>query len=139
MSSLFFFLPCRWLQKFQERYMSASTVSGLLMKNWLEPDAVQEIRVDGALTFAWFGSAFFCYGNNWPILVIVVVARALLISFLDNVYHCRTPVNDIFYASNFWLPGWMARGLRYFNFHGIHHQNPSIPWISLPSVFRAGS
>lgn len=139
MSSLVFFLPHRWLKEFQERSMGASTVSGILMQNWLQPDALREIRVDGAITLAWFALALFCYGSHWPILVIVVGSRAFLISFLDNVYHYRTPVNDIFYANNLCLPGWMAKVFLYFNFHGIHHQNPSLPWICLPSVFRARS
>lgn len=138
-SSVVFFLPCRWLQKFRQRYLGVRAVSGILMRNWLQPDALREIRVDGAFVLVWLGLALFCYGSHWPILVLVVAARAFLISFLDNIYHYRTPVNDIFYANNLWLPCWMAKGLLYFNFHGIHHRNPSIPWIQLPNVFRAHS
>jgi fatty acid desaturase len=32
-----------------------------------------------------------------------------------------------------------TRVLLNFNFHGIHHQNPAIPWIRLPVVFREQS
>ena len=34
----------------------------------------------------------------------VLLARGFLISFLDNVYHYATPVNDVFYARNLRLP-----------------------------------
>ena len=67
----------------------------------------------------------------------VLVARGFLISFLDNVYHYRTPINDIFYACNLWLPRPAAKCLLNFNLHGIHHKNPAIPWIHLPEIFRA--
>jgi fatty acid desaturase len=77
-----------------------------------------------------------CYGAYWWLLLSVLVARGLLISFLDNVYHYRTPVNDILYASNLRLPKLMAGVLLNFNFHGIHHRNPAIPWSRLPLIFR---
>jgi len=136
LSSVVFLLPRRWLANFQERSMGASTVSGILMRSWLQPEAMREIRIDGAWTLAWFGLSLFCYGSHWPILFLFVGGRAFLISFLDNIYHYRTPVNDIFYAKNLSLPRWMSKGLLYFNFHGIHHQNPSVPWISLPVLFH---
>ncbi len=65
--------------------------------------------------------------------------HGLFISFLDNVYHYRTPVNDIFYDSNLWLPGPCAKLLLNFNLHGIHHQNPAVPWNRLPLVFYEGA
>ncbi len=139
LSSVVFLLPRRWLERFKEHHTSASSVSGLLMQNWLHADALREIRVDGAMTLAWFALALLCYGRFWPIFIAVVASRAFLISFLDNVYHYRTPVNDIFYASNLRLPKPAATILLYFNFHGIHHRNPAIPWVLLPSVFREQS
>jgi fatty acid desaturase len=69
-----------------------------------------------------------CFWSCW--------ARAFFISFLDNVCHYRTPVNDIFYASNLWLPVPCAKLLLNFDLHGIHHRNPAVPWKRLPSVFR---
>lgn len=139
LSSLLFFLPGRWLGRFKERHVRAQSVSGILMQNWLHPGALREIRIDGALVLAWFGAALFCYGSYWPMFVAVVAGRAFLISFLDNIYHYRTPVNDIFYANNLRLPKPAAKILLYFNFHGVHHRNPAIPWIFLPAVFREQS
>ena len=106
------------------------------MNNLLQKRTLREIRTDGLLIIAMFGLAFYCCGEHWPLLVGVLAARALLISFLDNVYHYRTPINQLFYASNLWLPKFAARCLLNFNLHGIHHQNPAIPWTGLPALFH---
>ena len=139
LSPLLFFLPRGLLRQFRLRFVKPDTVSGILMQNWSQDEANREIRVDGWLIVAWYGVALFCYGSHWPLLLAVVAARGFLISFLDNVYHYRTPVNDIFYASNLWLPPVATELLLNFNFHGIHHQNPAISWIRLPFVFREQS
>ena len=139
LSPLLFFLPRRLLVQFKRRFVKPDTVSGILMQNWSQDQALREIRIDGVLILAWFAAALFCYGSYWPLLVAIVAGRGFLISFLDNVYHYRTPVNDIFYASNLWLPAPPTKILLNFNFHGIHHKNPAIPWIRLPVVFREQS
>jgi fatty acid desaturase len=56
---------------------------------------------------------------------------------LANVYHYRTAVNEILSACTLWLPPLATRVL--LNFHGIHHQNPPIPWIRLPMAFHEQS
>lgn len=136
LSPLLFFLPRRLQRRFKERFVKPESVTGILMRNWTQDQAVREIRTDGMLILAWLGLSLYGYGAYWPLLVALLVARGFLISFLDNVYHYRTPVNDIFYANNLWLPKMPARVLLNFNFHGIHHQNPAIPWIRLPEAFR---
>jgi fatty acid desaturase len=136
LSPLFFFLPRAWLRKFRLRFVKAESVSGILMQNWSQDEATREIRIDGLIILGWFGLSLFCYASHWPLLIVVLAARGFFISFLDNVYHYRTPVNDIFYASNLWLPPLTTKLLLNFNLHGIHHQNPAIPWIRLPTVFR---
>ena len=136
LSPLLFLLPRGWLQRIQDRFVKPDSVSGILLQNWTQEEAVREIRIDGLSILAWFGLSLFCYGVYWPLLLAVLAARGFLISFLDNVYHYRTAVNDIFYASNLWLSKPIARVLLNFNFHGIHHKNPAIPWIHLPLVFH---
>jgi fatty acid desaturase len=136
LSLLLFFLPRRLVGRVKDRFVRPDSVSGILLQNWTQDDAVREIRTDGLCVLAWFGLSLFCYGAFWPLLLAVLAARGFLISFLDNVYHYRTPVNDIFYASNLWLSKPIARVLLNFNFHGIHHKNPAIPWIHLPLVFH---
>jgi fatty acid desaturase len=139
LSPLLFFLPRRWLEKLRLRFIKTDSVSGILMQNWSHVEATREIRLDGLLILVWFSVSLFCYGSGWPLLIAVLAARGFLISFLDNVYHYRTPVNHIFYASNLWLPALTTKVLLNFNLHGIHHKNPAIPWIHLPAVFREQS
>ena len=136
LSPLLFFLPRSSLRRFKDRFVKPDGVSGILMQNWTQDAAVREIRIDGLFIFTGFGLSLVCYGTYWWLLLSVLVARGLLISFLDNVYHYRTPVNDILYASNLRLPKLMAGVLLNFNFHGIHHRNPAIPWNRLPLIFR---
>lgn len=135
-SPLLFFLPRAAIRRFRDRFVKAQSVSGILMQNWSQDEAVREIRLDGLLILAWMGLSLACYGDDWPLFLGILAARGFLISFLDNVYHYRTPVGEMFYARNLWLPPPAARVLLNFNFHGIHHKNPAIPWIRLPALFR---
>lgn len=136
LSPLPFFLPRRWLRRVVARRIKADTVTGILMQSWTRDEAIHEIRADGLLIIIGFGAALYFYGAYWPLLLAILVARGLFISFLDNVYHYRTPVSDVFYAKNLWLPPWLSKLLLNFNLHGIHHRHPSIPWRGLPFLFR---
>ena len=136
LSPLLFVLPRACLRRFAARCIKPNTVSAILMQSWAGDESIREIRLDGLLIIAWFGTALYCYGSDWPLLVAILAARGLLISFLDNVYHYRTPVSDVFYAKNLWLPRWGAALLLNFNLHGIHHRHPAVPWRGLPRLFR---
>lgn len=137
LSPLFFFLPRRWLVWFTQRFIPAGGVSSFLMQNWLGAGSLREIRFDGLLTYLWLALAFLCYGEHWPLLAGLLLARGFLISFLDNVYHYATPVGNIFYAKNLRLARPFNNLLLNFNLHGVHHVNPAIPWIDLPNAFGA--
>jgi fatty acid desaturase len=136
LSPLLFFLPRDWLRKFAACGIKSDRMSAILMQSWTRDEAIREIRMDGLLIVAWFGTALYCYASYWPLLVAIVAVRGVLISFLDNVYHYRTPVSDIFYAKNLWLPRLAATILLNFNLHGIHHRHPAVPWRGLPLLFR---
>jgi fatty acid desaturase len=136
-SPLLFFLPRSWVSGFKNRFLRPETVSAILMQNWLGAEALREIRIDGLLTLSCLGLSLYCYGVNWPILLLVLASRGFLISFLDNVYHYETPVGDIFYAKNLGLNAPLSKLLLHFNLHGIHHINPAISWINLPRAFQA--
>lgn len=138
LSPLYFLLPRHWLRQLTERYVSAGSLSSLLMQNWLGPESLREIRGDGILAVSWLTLSFYFYGTHWPLLVLALLARGFLISFLDNVYHYETTVGDIFYAKNLWLAPPLAKLLLHFNLHGVHHVNPAVPWIHLPKAFHAG-
>ncbi len=132
LSPLPFFIPRAWLRRLVARFVRPATVSGILIQSWTRDEAIREIRTDGILIVMGWATAFYLYGAYWPLLVAVLAARGVLISFLDNVYHYGTPVSEIFYAKNLWLPPWPAKLLLNFNLHGIHHRHPAVPWPGLP-------
>jgi fatty acid desaturase len=135
LSPLYFLLPRGLLVWVHKRFMRPDGVSGLLVQNWLGAESLREIRLDGLLTLSWLALSLLCYGERWPLFAAVLLARGFLISFLDNVYHYATPVDDVFYAQNLQLPGAGAKLLLNFNLHGVHHINPAIPWVDLPEAF----
>ena len=105
--------------------------------NWLGRRRCARSALDGAATLALLALAFYGYGAHWPLLFLALLARGFLISFLDNVYHYETPVSDVFTRKNLRLAAPLAKLLLNFNFHGIHHVNPAIPWLHLPRAFEA--
>lgn len=135
-SPLPFFLPRPLLLRLQGSFFSGDNLGGILFKNLVRDESVREMRSDGFAVLVLFALSAFCYGRHWELLLIVLLVRAFLISFLDNVYHYRTPVNGIFYAHNLWLPPFFSKLLLHFNLHGIHHRNPTLPWITLSQVFK---
>ncbi|MGH7793526.1 MAG: fatty acid desaturase family protein [Candidatus Binatia bacterium] len=137
LSPFYFFLPRRLLAAIQKRFFRPDSVSGLLMQNWLGAESLREIRFDGLLILVWLTLSFLCYGERWPLLAALLLARGFLISFLDNIFHYATPVGNIFYAKNLRLPQPLAKLWLNFNLHGIHHVNPAISWIDLPAAFDA--
>jgi fatty acid desaturase len=139
LSPLLFLLPKRVLSRMKQRYFNSESLSGMWFRSLTNPGAVREIRTDGTLICALLLASFACYGEHWEMLLGALVARAFLVSFLDNVYHYKTPVDEIFYARNLRMPAWLSGAFLYFNLHGIHHRNPSIPWIQLPEIFTRGS
>jgi fatty acid desaturase len=138
LSPVLFFLPRRLIDAFRGRFIKPQSVSGILMQNWSRDAALREIRLDGMVIVGWLALSFYLYGSHWPLLAMVLAARGLLISFLDNVYHYDTPLSEIFFAKNLWLPHPAAKLLLNFNLHGIHHGNPAVPWNALPLLFRRG-
>lgn len=135
LSPLPFLLPRRWLDFLQRRFFSRETLSGLFWKSLVNDEAIRTIRTDGSAALALLCLSAACYGENWKLLLGAFLMRAFLISFLDNVYHYGTPVNDIPYARNLRLPVFLARAMLHFNLHGVHHRNPAIPWSRLAAVF----
>jgi len=138
-SPLLFILPKILLRRMERRYFSGADLPGNLMRGLMRDEGIREMRIDGLVILALLAASAASYGVNWPWLAGILLARAFLISFLDNVYHYGTPVDDTFYARNLSLPRVFSMGLLHFNLHGIHHRNPAIPWIGLPQAFRQQS
>lgn len=102
-------------------------------KELLAPEALREIRIDAVLTIALYAVAFSLYGTLWWWLALMLLARSVFISMVDNSFHYGTPLNDHLYSLNLRLPRWAAPFILNFNMHRTHHRHVALPWHALPS------
>jgi fatty acid desaturase len=102
----------------------------------LEPNRLARLRVDACAIIALYALAFWCYGPYWPLLVLAILARGVLVSVADNSYHYGAPLGaGPRSAYNLRLPAGAA--ILHFNLHRVHHLHPTLPWSSLPGAFEA--
>lgn len=99
--------------------------------------AIAEIRQDGAAALILYAGAFILWGKWWAALLGFILIRATLISFLDNIYHFRTPVDRPDFAYNLALSRPLRALILNMNFHRVHHHHMHLPWWMLPRQFRA--
>jgi fatty acid desaturase len=135
-SVFMFFLPPNMFRAMRQRLldrgdMQEKWLAGKFMDNKL----LRQIRVDGLVICLMFALSASCYGSHWKLLISLLVGRTFLISFLDNVYHYRTPVHATVSGHNLSLPSPFSRFLLNFNLHRVHHTNPAVPWVRLPDLF----
>jgi len=101
--------------------------------------AINEIRQDAGTVLVLYGSAFVLWGKLWWVLLGFVFVRAMLISFLDNIYHFRTPIDRPDFAYNLRLAQPFRALIFNMNFHRVHHSHMQLPWWALPREFsRSG-
>lgn len=102
---------------------------------------IAKLRLDVALVVLLYGSAFYVYGALWPLLALFVASRALVISFMDNIYHYDTPGDNSKPGKELHLPGFLSKLILHNNYHDTHHRAPDVPWTSLPAhhTARGGS
>jgi fatty acid desaturase len=104
---------------------------------FLDPKRLRIIRTDALLAAALIAVSAVAFGRHWPMLLAFLIARGVLISVFDNVYHFATPIDRPDYARNLSLPGPMRLLILNMNLHRVHHQRPALPWWALPAQFRA--
>lgn len=100
------------------------------------PRAIREIRGDALAALLLYGLAAWLWGQWWPVLAGFILARGFLISFLDNIYHFRTPIDRPDFAYNLRLPPPLQALILNMNFHRIHHHHMHLAWWQLPAQFR---
>ncbi len=135
-STFIFFLPPKVFRKMTQRLLD----HGNIQEKWLaqklmDEKIVRDIRIDGMAIFFLLALSAVCFGENWKLLLGLLALRTFLISFMDNVYHYRTPLHVTVSGHNFSLPWGFSRFLLNFNLHRVHHANPSVPWVKLPDLF----
>ena len=95
------------------------------------------IRTDTLLAWTLIGGSAIAFGADWPMLAGFLVARGVMISVFDNVYHFATPIDRPEFARNLWLPAPLRLLILNMNLHRLHHARPALPWWRLPAQFRA--
>jgi fatty acid desaturase len=139
-STFIFFLPSNIFRKMRRRLLD----QGDIQEKWLagkfmDDKLVRQVRVDGMAICLIFGLSALCFGTHWRLLISLLMVRTFAISFLDNVYHYRTPVQVTVSGHNLFLPRTFSRLVLNFNLHRVHHANPTVPWIKLPDFFAQQS
>lgn len=136
-AGLMLWLPTRPRTALARRIAGNNPMLQRLTDYVTRPKALAEGRVDALAVIAVYGLAFYAWGGDWPWLVAMIALRGFMISFFDNAYHYGTPLGgDPRSARNHRLPTWAAPLILNFNWHGVHHRYPTVPWIALPK--RAG-
>ena len=139
-STFLFFLPANVFRKLAQRLDDRGNMQEKwLARKFMNDQWIREIRIDGIAICLIFGLSAFCYGENWKLLASLLMARTFLISFMDNVYHYRTPLYVTISGHNLWLPRIFSTLCLNFNLHRVHHSNLGVPWTKLPEVFAQHS
>ncbi|MEY6431572.1 fatty acid desaturase [Thioalkalicoccus limnaeus] len=102
-----------------------------LDRTLLAPAGLARFRLDSLLILVLFGAGFWLYGADAWMLLAALLGRAVLVSFMDNIYHHR-PVGVPRRTLNLRLPAWASAGILHANRHAVHHRDPGLPWIALP-------
>ncbi|NBO18217.1 MAG: fatty acid desaturase [Proteobacteria bacterium] len=95
---------------------------------------IRPLRIDAACIALLYVPAFWLYGANALLLLAFLASRALMISFMDNLYHYATAMNCP--GKDLYLPRHLATFLLNANYHGTHHQHPDAPWTQLPELHQ---
>jgi fatty acid desaturase len=101
----------------------------------LAPDVLGRMRRDALLILVLLGTAFWLYGPHWPLLLLALLGRAFLVSFLDNAPHYDGALAEPDQGYDLRLPRPLARLVLNTNLHGTHHRHPNLPWTALPGAF----
>ncbi len=129
--------PKNLTQKIAERIFSDEHHRHAVRQMLQKPGNVTRLRIDCTLIALLYGFAFYLYGALWPLLVLLIGARALVISIMDNAYHYDTPPDNSVAAKELRLPPLMARLILNFNYHLTHHKNAGLPWSELAKDHQA--
>jgi fatty acid desaturase len=138
-----FFIPMiLWLprtiaQPLLNKVFPPETMEDQVMRRiYRSPHHLRAIRMDALAILVTVSVSAALYGHYWWILAVHFMIRAFLISFLDYIYHYDSPLGDRLHGYNLQLPGVLSGAILNFNYHGIHHRFPALPWRSLRHVFR---
>jgi fatty acid desaturase len=117
---------------------TVQTVRALAHQSFIGDRQLRELRQDALLQIGIIALALFAWGPRWPLLLAFLAGRGFIISFLDNVYHYRTPIDQVTFAYNLRLPAVLRLLILNMNLHRVHHGEPNVPWWRLTRRFEEG-
>jgi len=130
-------LPAGTRERVLAVVVGANDLAARLEDHYRRPGERREAAFDALLVLVLYGGAVLLWGAAWPWLVAGLLARAALVSLFDNAYHYGSPLGgDLADVRNHRLPAWAALAVLNFNWHGVHHRAPSLPWCWLPTKAR---
>ncbi len=95
---------------------------------------IARVRMDAVALVLLYGGAFYLYGAWWPLLLMGIILRGLIVSLQDNLPHYGTPAAIGASAHNATAPRWAALFMLNQNLHAVHHDRPELPWNALPDA-----
>ncbi len=139
-SVLIAFLPRRLLARIAQMTLRRHPAGALdnrqrVERHLLSRDGLARMRVDSLLIIALYGTGFLLYGRHAWMLAAALGARAIIVSFMDNIYHYKLPGTPR-RTLNLTLPRWLSGVLLHANLHAVHHRQPGVPWSGLPAAER---
>lgn len=139
---MLFLLPKPWARRLLARVFAGEAaplpvLRSLAAQNLGSDRAIAEIRNDALGVLAACALAILAWGPYWPAFALFLLGRGFFVSFLDNVYHFRTPIDRPDFAYNLALPGFLQAFILNMNLHRVHHRHMSLPWWRLSGHFAA--
>lgn len=139
---LLFLLPRRLCLRILERIygkrdLAVQQIHEVARRSLTGRRQIRELRQDAVAVVALFTAAALAWTPDWPLLLAFLLGRGAIVSFLDNVYHFRTPLDSRDFALNLRLPGPFRLAILNMNLHRVHHGAPHLPWWQLPERHRA--
>jgi fatty acid desaturase len=138
-------LPRRWWPALLGGFGADERFAGAALAQLARPAVRRAARQDACAIVLLYGSIAMWFGlapstavppGRWLLLLAALCVRGLLVSFFDNAYHYGTVLGNRRAARNLVLPLPLARFILNFNFHGVHHLEPWVPWFELPRRAR---
>lgn len=95
---------------------------------------ITPLRRDMAVAAIIYAAALWHFGPYWPVLLGFVAMRAVVISFLDNIYHYATPADNSKAGKELLVARPWSALMLHGHYHETHHLNPNVPWTKLPEA-----
>ena len=124
-------LPLSLTKKVTRMLISSNMHYNAIASTLLKPEKVARTRIDCVWIALIYMASLSFYGPNWPVLLLILVGRAVAISFMDNAYHYGTPLDNSIMAKELKTSKAYARLILNFNHHNTHHCNPGLSWAQL--------